>query len=128
MLVVLLVLAYRGLSLRKRNEKLFQKTSDIKDRLLMIGAMNPTLSDPELNTLMQELNDIGGSLPDKSLTSREREIARLCGEGLLSKEIADRLNISVRTVETHKNNIFRKLGINTTAELMELLRGKAETN
>ena len=56
------------------------------------------------------------SAPDR-LTQREKEIARLCCEGLLSKEIADRLDISQRTVETHKNNIFHKLGINTTAEL-----------
>ena len=54
---------------------------------------------------------------DVRLTQREQEVARLCSEGLLSKEIADRLDISQRTVETHKNNIFHKLGINTTEEL-----------
>ena len=126
LLLALLILAHRALLLRKKNMALLQKTSDIKDRLLIIGASEPALRDPELGSLMQELSDIGGKLPDKALTTREREIARLCCEGLLSKEIADRLNISVRTVETHKNNIFRKLGINTTAELVELMRGGAE--
>ena len=57
------------------------------------------------------------SISEIRLTQREQEIARLCCEGLLNKEIADRLDISQRTVETHKNNIFHKLGINTTAEL-----------
>ncbi|MDR1723958.1 MAG: response regulator transcription factor [Tannerella sp.] len=52
------------------------------------------------------------------LTIREKEIIALCREGLQSKEIADRLMISVRTVDTHKNNIFRKLGINNTVELV----------
>ena len=64
---------------------------------------------------------------DYQLSDREQEVLELVAQGLSSKEIADRLNISVRTVETHKNNIFRKLGINTTAELMELLRGGVET-
>ena len=123
LLAALFILVHRAMILHKKNVKLLQKTSDIKDRLLIIGASNPALRDPELGGLMQELSDIGGKLPDKKLTSREQEIARLCCDGLMSKEIADRLNISVRTVETHKNNIFRKLGINTTAELARLIRG-----
>lgn len=51
-------------------------------------------------------------------TARELEIVSLCSEGLLSKEIADRLQISHRTVENHKNNIFKKLGINNSVELV----------
>lgn len=50
-------------------------------------------------------------------TNREKDIITLCKDGLLSKEIADKLRISPRTVETHKNNIFKKLGINSTVEL-----------
>ena len=52
-------------------------------------------------------------------TQQEKKIIDLCREGLLSKEIAARLGISPRTVETHKNNIFRKLGINNTAEMVQ---------
>lgn len=51
-------------------------------------------------------------------TEREQEIINLCHCGLQSKEIADRLHISPRTVETHKNNIFKKLGINNTMEMV----------
>lgn len=50
-------------------------------------------------------------------TDREKEIIALCKEGLLCKEIADRLCISPRTVDAHKNNIFKKLGINSALEL-----------
>ena len=41
---------------------------------------------------------------------------------MISKEIAVRLGISQRTVEVHKNNIFRKLGINNTVELMRYMQ------
>lgn len=41
----------------------------------------------------------------------------LCCKGLVSKEIAAKLSISVRTVETHKANIFEKLGISNSVEL-----------
>jgi DNA-binding NarL/FixJ family response regulator len=44
-------------------------------------------------------------------TAREAEIINLCHRGLLSKQIADRLHISIRTVDTHKTHIFEKLGI-----------------
>jgi DNA-binding NarL/FixJ family response regulator len=53
-----------------------------------------------------------------SLTQREVEIIEKVGAGLLNKEIADKLNISVRTVDCHKNNIMRKLKIKSSAELI----------
>lgn len=52
-------------------------------------------------------------------TEREKEIILLCRDGLLGKEIAAQLNISPRTVDNHKNNIFKKLGINSTLEMVQ---------
>ena len=52
-------------------------------------------------------------------TEREKDIILLCGEGLICKEIADRLGISSHTVNTHKKNIFQKLGINNTMEMVQ---------
>ena len=60
------------------------------------------------------------------LTKREKEIAALCCEGLQDKEIAARLNISERTVGTHKVNIFKKCGVNNTVELVRLYLKKEE--
>ena len=60
------------------------------------------------------------------LTKREKEIASLCCEGLQDKEIAARLNISERTVGTHKVNIFKKCGVNNTVELVRLYFKKEE--
>ena len=53
------------------------------------------------------------------LTEREREVLRLVAEGLASKEIAARLSISARTVETHRANLMRKLGLRSVALLTQ---------
>ncbi|MBK6966647.1 MAG: response regulator transcription factor [Bacteroidales bacterium] len=53
------------------------------------------------------------------LTSREIEIIRLLSDGLGYKEIAALLDISTRTVETHKNNILEKLELKNTIELVK---------
>ena len=52
-------------------------------------------------------------------TEQEKKIIELCRDGLQSKQIADRLCVSPRTVDNHKNNIFRKLGINSTVEMVQ---------
>ncbi len=50
------------------------------------------------------------------LTNRERIILEMIGEGLLSKEIADKLDISIYTVSNHRKNILLKLGVNNSIE------------
>jgi two-component system nitrate/nitrite response regulator NarL len=55
---------------------------------------------------------------ETKLTNREQLILRLISLGYSNKKIAQELNNSVRTVETHKRNITKKLGINTTSGLV----------
>jgi len=52
------------------------------------------------------------------LTDREREMLKLVAEGYTAKEIADMLVISLRTVETHKTNLMKKLNIHNKADLI----------
>ncbi len=52
------------------------------------------------------------------LTEREMEIIRLCALGKSSKQIAEELFISDRTVEGHKRKVFQKIGCNTTTEMV----------
>lgn len=63
----------------------------------------------------------GGSNPNEwfagQLTGRQREVLQLVGEGKSGKEIADILQISVKTVEFHKSKLMDQLGLHTTAEL-----------
>lgn len=51
------------------------------------------------------------------LSDREREVLQLLAEGKTAKEIAEELNVSIKTVETHRTNIMNKLDIHRLAEL-----------
>jgi len=51
------------------------------------------------------------------LSSREREVVQLLAEGKTSKEIGSHLEVSVKTVETHRSNIMRKLNLHSVSEL-----------
>jgi DNA-binding NarL/FixJ family response regulator len=55
------------------------------------------------------------------LSDREKEIAGMIQAGETSREIADKLNISIRTVEVHRSNIFRKWNIKNTAAMVNML-------
>jgi DNA-binding NarL/FixJ family response regulator len=61
--------------------------------------------------------EVPGPIRDR-LTSREREIVQLLAEGKSSKEIASSLSLSVKTVETHRANIMRKLDLHNVSELV----------
>jgi two-component system response regulator NreC len=52
------------------------------------------------------------------LTDREREILQLVAEGRANKEVAQFLNVSLSTVETHRTHILQKLGLHTVPELI----------
>ena len=60
------------------------------------------------------------SVPDR-LSAREQEVAELAARRLTNQEIADRLHLSVRTVESYLQSAFGKLGINSRADLPDLL-------
>ncbi|MCR4859093.1 MAG: tetratricopeptide repeat protein [Bacteroidales bacterium] len=123
---VLLLLAlaafflWRLLSLRKKYA-LLEEASEMKDKLLALGTSPETDTSDDEQDLYRALKNLGAE-PANMLTTREREIAILCSKEMSNKEIAGALNLSPRTVETHKNNIFRKLGINSSAELIEIMK------
>jgi two-component system response regulator NreC len=57
--------------------------------------------------------------PNEVLSKREIEILKMFAEGFINKEIADKLFISIRTVESHKNHIMQKLNLKTQVELVK---------
>src|SRR5579864_950357 len=64
-------------------------------------------------------NSVDARVPTRNrLTSREREIVQLLAEGKSSKEVAATLGISVKTAETHRANIMRKLEVHSVSEVV----------
>jgi len=58
-------------------------------------------------------------LRSETLTAREKEVLKMLAEGSSVKEIAASLNLSLKTIETHKFNLMRKLGIHNKAQLVQ---------
>lgn len=75
--------------------------------------VTPSLSSEHL----ERFRDPARAASTLRLSDREREVLQLIAEGKLAKEIAYILGISVKTVAFHRENLRRKLGLNTTAEL-----------
>lgn len=74
-------------------------------------------------TVMKEYATIleaSDSSPAAQLSSREREVLQLIAEGMKTKDIADRIHVSVKTVETHRQQIMRKLNVTSIAELTKI--------
>lgn len=87
------------------------------------------LKESSSQTILKKVKEILASRPRSiytdvaknyhNLSKREREIVIEIGNGLSSEQIADKLNLSYYTVETHKKNIYLKLNVKTTSELIK---------
>ncbi|MFO1418884.1 MAG: response regulator transcription factor [Methylotetracoccus sp.] len=92
-------------------------------RLVSAGEsyLSPTISRHVIGGLTRLARGERGSRPSDnpidSLTQRQREILQLIAEGNSTRTIAERLNISVKTVETHRSQIMRRLDIHDVASL-----------
>ncbi len=69
--------------------------------------------------LMDYLHEKGDTETDQKLSSRELEVLKLFAQSMTNSEIAEKLFISIRTVETHKNNIMRKLNLRTNVDMVK---------
>ena len=78
--------------------------------------LSPGIAGIVIDDYVHHLSSADG-IPAAMLSSREREVLQLLAEGKSSKQIALRLNVSVKTVETHRLNIMRKLDVYSVAEL-----------
>ncbi len=77
----------------------------------------PNIARAVVNGVGHVENGISNGQP--ILTEREKEVVRLVSEGLSSREIAERLCLSVKTVDTHRANILEKIGAHSSAELIK---------
>jgi len=61
---------------------------------------------------------VGERTPSTTLTSREKQVLQMLAEGRSTREVASKLSVSQKTVEFHRNNVKRKLGLRKTVELI----------
>jgi two-component system response regulator NreC len=82
---------------------------------------NKSISNILLNKYIRSMEDEGAEKAKApgNLSKREIEIIKFWGDGWSNKEMADKLFISVRTVESHKNHIMQKLNLKTNIDLMK---------
>ena len=78
--------------------------------------LSPSISRRAIDTYLNRTGD--KSEPFNPLTSRQREVLQLIAEGNNTKEIAFLLSLSVKTVETHRSNIMRKLSFHSIRDLV----------
>lgn len=108
---------------------------DLAVRVLRSGAFHFLQKPVDVEALMRATAETvekdlrrRGRIPDRAaaaeklsaLTAREDEVAKLLAEGLLNKQIAERLGLSVRTVEVYRAAAYRKLDVKSAAELARL--------
>jgi DNA-binding NarL/FixJ family response regulator len=88
----------------------------IREALVNRIYLSPSIADDVIRSYIHDLPDIPLS-PYSVLTAREREVLQLLAEGKSIKEISKSLYVSVKTIETHKQNIMEKLNIHNIAGL-----------
>ncbi|MGE0463865.1 MAG: response regulator [Vicinamibacterales bacterium] len=100
------------------------KDSAVQDLVAAVEAVmaGQTYFSPAIQQQLAGLVRSGGQPPSgpQTLTDREREVLTWLARGLSSKEVAKELNISVRTVETHRANLMHKLGVKSVAVLIQV--------
>ena len=79
---------------------------------------SPAISKMLVEDYMRQMQERAVEDSYELLTTREREVLQLLAEGKNNKEVANLLNLSLYTVETHRSNIFQKLNLHSGAELI----------
>jgi two-component system, NarL family, nitrate/nitrite response regulator NarL len=93
------------------------RKEEFKKALLSVAEGKTYYSSSVMQILSQ--NPFTEEKQNETLSKRELEILKLIAESFTGIQIADKLHISYNTVETHRKNIFRKLGVNTSHALIK---------
>lgn len=90
----------------------------VREALAGRRYLSPPLSEPAIDSYIARAKNSDSLDLYDTLTNREREVLQLAAEGHTNGEIASRLFISPRTVETHRANVMHKLGLRSQTELV----------
>lgn len=96
------------------------RSADLVNAIHTVHRDGTYLSANIASTLMEEIVSPDETIANGAslLTKREEEVVRLLAEGLSSREIAERLHLGIRTVDTHRAHVMEKFGVHSTVELV----------
>jgi DNA-binding NarL/FixJ family response regulator len=102
--------------------------TDLINAVRTVAGGRTFLSDEAQRTLMDEWLENGSPVPDDRLTPRELEVVKLIAEAFTNRQIAQTLNLSEKTVESHRANVLSKLEMRDRVELVRyaIRRGLVE--
>jgi DNA-binding NarL/FixJ family response regulator len=102
--------------------------ADLVDAVHAVRRGEPFLTNAATETLIREWMSDDGAGPSEPLTNREQEVLKLIAEAHTNREIGEILHLSEKTVESHRGNILRKLGMRDRVELVRyaIRRGLVE--
>lgn len=89
----------------------------ISPKELVSGIKQVVSGETFVHSEIQPILEADGGLSNKRLSVREKQVVKLVAEGFKTKEIAEQLEISDRTVSKHRENLMTKMGVTSTAEL-----------
>lgn len=81
--------------------------------------VSPSVADQVLHQIVNGPNNATSTSPIDRLTDRELEVVQLIGRGLSSREVAESLNLSVKTIESHRAHVKEKLNLRNATELVQ---------
>jgi len=99
-----------------------QSKSEELIRAILAVAAGQTYLDPAITeravTQLRESGQVPHKAPNTNLTAREADVLRLIALGYVNKEVAARLNLSIKTVEAHKSNAMNKMGMKSRVDIV----------
>ncbi len=99
-----------------------QSKSEELIRAILAVAAGQTYLDPAVTeravTQLRESGQVPHKAPNANLTAREADVLRLIALGYVNKEVAARLNLSIKTVEAHKSNGMNKMGMKSRVDIV----------
>jgi len=99
-----------------------QSKSEELIRAILAVAAGQTYLDPAITeravTQLRESGQVARGVPNANLTAREADVLRLIALGYVNKEVAARLNLSIKTVEAHKSNAMNKMGMKSRVDIV----------
>ena len=98
------------------------KSEELIRAILAVAAgqayLDPAITEKAFTQLRESGQGARGVSPRAKLTAREAEVLRLISLGYVNKEVAARLNLSVKTVEAHKSNAMSKMGMKSRVDIV----------